>query len=379
MERNTLCNPTIRNRVRESFHNPRIADGSYLSPEHIAELQRNSEIRSIIDLKEPEYIEGVGTLRRMGVVTRQGYGHAVLASVPEYPRSDLCMLVAETPALTIGIDGFSRETVVDYTRDGHYYVMFGAEGSYKPPNQPLAESAISVSDSAAAMISFTKEWAELLIQEGHTVDPNRMMFRGSSRGGIHSIGALALSKHFGVSAAYANHIAPRFPEKLTASEVKDIISQVITEAPHVLTLPFRLGFKRSLRYANSLDADPYALLHHVQIAAAIASAELGRLSEDVDTDQLMDNVFFTKDGSHEKKAWDKKLGSFSSTTNRYIPGRHMDIPLKHVQYPARMQVNAVATCNNLGHELTPDNIKLMHEELLHLRHPIGRRALQIAV
>jgi hypothetical protein len=379
MDRVSLCKPLILDRMNESFNNPRIAEGSYLSSEHIQQLQKDSELSSIVSLDEPEIVEGVGTYYRIGVVTKQGYGHSVFAGVPEYPRSDRNIIVAETTALTTGLGGMNKQAVEDHTRDGHYFVMFGAEGSYKPQDNPIPESAITVANSVSSMLSFVNEWTEFLRQEGHSVDSEKIIVKGSSRGAIMSIGAAGLAGHFGLSVVYANNIAPRFPKKLSSPELKLIVSQILTESPQLMTLPLRLGLARSIRYVNTFDLNPYALVHHAQIGAAIASAELGILAETIDNNLLMDNAFFSQDGAHEKNAWDKKLEPFQNATNHYIHGRHMDIPLKRVQYPSRLHVNAVATCDNLGYPLTPENTRLMYQELLHIRRPIGRRALQIAV
>ena len=93
-----------------SFNVPqsRAETGDYLNEQHRDSLRADSEITDWKILGE-EYVEGVGTLRRLGFVTAQGYSYAAIIGVPEHPESTIPVI--GTSAWFTSVEGHNEHTL----------------------------------------------------------------------------------------------------------------------------------------------------------------------------------------------------------------------------------------------------------------------------
>lgn len=119
----------------ESFKNPLLhnEESEYLSYEHIDQLRNESAIVDWEDLGT-EVIEGIGELRRMGIVTEKGYAYSTLIGIPEKQLSTVPII--GTSAWFTSTEGHNEHTVRNMMRAGNIVLFVGAEGSYEPPASP---------------------------------------------------------------------------------------------------------------------------------------------------------------------------------------------------------------------------------------------------
>ena len=115
----------------ESFQNPLLKneESEYLSPEHIDQLRDES---AIVEWEElgTEIIEGVGELRRIGIVTEKGYAYSTLVGIPETQLSTVPII--GTSAWFTSTEGHNEHTIRNMMRAGNIVLFVGA--CTKPPN-----------------------------------------------------------------------------------------------------------------------------------------------------------------------------------------------------------------------------------------------------
>ena len=116
-------------RAYESYQNPRLKNDAkeYFNPEHIAQLKSESEINLWNEYTTPLVIPGVGTLRRIGIRTAQGYTYDTLVGMPETPGCNVPVI--GTSAWTTSLRGHNEHIARNLMRDGNYVLFVGAEGS----------------------------------------------------------------------------------------------------------------------------------------------------------------------------------------------------------------------------------------------------------
>lgn len=309
----------------ESFqgapYDPESSD--YLNLEHIEELRNNSEITHWELLCEPETIEGIGTLQRIGFVTRRGYAYSALIGTPETPESTVPVI--GTSAWTTSTEGHNEHTVRNFMRAGNYVFFVGGEGSYEPDVKPTPNGPITLADSAAATLNFTHHTARELIAEGHDVDPDKRLVIGESRGGMVGMGILALSEEFGQEIVAADFAAPCLPRKLKAGDVKNLFGQIKKEPGELVRLAGKLTLSRLIHYPGTIDLSPYSVKHQLAIGFALFSGEAGALARHIDKDALIHITVFASDIASMHDDWAEIFKNHKNVRITPLPGSHMTI------------------------------------------------------
>jgi len=377
MSPSSLLRDSIVERTLQSFHNPRLENGTYLSREHRDELYEQSEIIVCDEYQEPVYTPGVGTFHHIGIVTAQGYGYGGLVGIPESPNSPINVpVIGSTPWYT-SLEGYNQGVVERLTKDGNYVFMLGAEGGYPSPIHREETSPITLANSTAALLRFSEMMAAELANEGHIIDPRNRLFVGASRSAAMGLGASVIAADYDQSILAIEAIAPRFPEKLNAVDIPKLVRQVGCEAVKLSFLPLQLGLRHTINHRTTVDLRPQSLLLQPEIGGAIMSGEAGAFTSGMSRDQFLTMVLFSKDGQHEHQSWKDKLWAHSNIDFAHPRGIHMSIPLKQTQTASRQRIEAVVMCKNANLPLTKENIANALSEIQKIRVPLGRRALRV--
>ena len=181
---NRISNKVPVNTLR-SYSNERLSpqnSGDFLNQDHIEQLKDGSEIVYWKEIAEPEYISGVGILRRIGFTTKNGYSYSSLIGIPETMECNVPII--GTSAWFTSTEGHNEHTVRNFMRAGNIVFFVGAEGSYEPEEKIDPKQPITLADSAAAVLNFSYHAAQDLKNYDCDVDPEKRILIGESRGGM---------------------------------------------------------------------------------------------------------------------------------------------------------------------------------------------------
>ena len=320
----TKLNSLVPYRGWESLNNPHLkSEGSdYLSSEHIDQLRYNSAIVEWENLGS-ELIEGVGELRRMGIVTEKGYAYSTLIGIPEHQQSNVPVI--GTSAWFTSTEGHNEHTVRNMMRAGNIVMFVGAEGSYEPENKPRPKGPITLADSAAAVLNFSHHLGNELGSEGHDVDTVQRIVIGESRGAMVAMGLAALADEYNQEIILSDLTAPCLPRPMRLRDIKELALQLGEEPKELFKLFGRLTLARLIHYPGTLDLSIYSLKHQIAIGFALFSGEAGALARKIPIDTLMHITVFNKDFASMEHEWRAIFAGHSNYRITPLSGSHLTL------------------------------------------------------
>lgn len=360
-------------RTIESYRNPRLENSeiSYLNLSHREELRNESEIVTWNEYADPKYVPGVGTLRRIGIETAQGYTYDTLIGIPETPESDIPVI--GTTAWTTSLRGHNERIVRNFTRAGNYVMYVGAEGSYVSDRPVTAESPISLANSAAAVLNFSYHCVDELRRTNHDIDPALRFVLGESRGGMVAEGIDALAENFAQKILYSEEVAPCLPEKLKSfADLYRLCEQIAKEPREMYRLAGTLTLSRLRHYPYTIDVRGDCLRHQAVIGGALFSGEAGALARKHSPDTLKHLTVFENDFASNKSAWEAIYDRNDQVRITPLPGGHMTIANLDTLRMVIARNKAAQQCVKDGQDLTPKSVFDRAHELMPHQYPITR-------
>lgn len=316
----------LARKTYESYTNPRLENegANYLSAEHIEQLRDDSEITVWDEYAKENVIEGAGTLRRIGIRTKQGYTYDTLIGIPETPTCEVPVIA--TTAWTTSLRGHNERTVRNLMKNGCYVLFVGAEGSYVADDSVEPTSTVSLAGSASAVLNFSYHMVNELRKEGHSVDERMRLVLGESRGGMVAEGIDALAEEFCQEVLFTDQIAPCLPEQLGGlSDIYRLAEQVAKEPREMYRLIGRLTLARLQYYPHTLDIRAHSLYHQIIIGGALFSGETGHMSLHTPGTALKHITVFDNDFASNWNWWNARYGDNPLVRITPLPGSHMTI------------------------------------------------------
>ncbi len=327
----------------------------FLNHEHIESLKEESCITDWETLGE-EYIDGTGTLRRIGFVTEQGYAYAALVGIPDLPQSQVPII--GTSAWFTSVEGHNEHTVRNLIRNGNYVCFVGAEGSFEPAKEVKIQpkSEISLAGSAAAVLNFSYHAVDELVLQGHRVDTQERILIGESRGAMVGMGIAALAEEFGQTIILSDLTAPCLPRRFSLPDIQHLVGQVASEPKELLRLMGKMTLGRGIHYPATFDPSPYSLKHQFAIGFALFSGEAGMLARHIAHNTLMHITTFDNDFASMTEEWKQIFKNYPNVRITPLPGSHLTIAdLETLHYI--LARNYAAQCSlNSGLSLTQETV-----------------------
>lgn len=358
-------------RTYDSYHNPRLenCEINYLTAEHREELRRESEIVVWDEYADPKFIPGVGTLRRIGIVTAQGYTYDTLVGIPERPECDIPVL--GTTAWTTSLRGHNERIVRNLVRAGNYVIYVGAEGSYVADEPPVPMSPITLANSAAAGLNFSYHVVEELRKDGHDIHSILRFVIGESRGGMVAEGTDALAEDFAQDVLFSEEVAPCLPERIKSlADLYKLCEQIAKEPREMYRLAGTLTLARLRYYPHTIDIRGDCLRHQAIIGGALFSGEAGALARKHPGGTLKHLTVFENDFASKRAVWEGIYSDEPQTRITPLPGGHMTIADLETLRMVLARNKAAQLCVNGGLKLTPRNVFDRAHELLPRQYPI---------
>lgn len=370
----TLRDSTL-GRAYASYDNPRLKNDevNYLTPEHRDELRRDSEIVGWDEYADPKIVPGVGTLRRIGIETTQGYTYDTLVGIPEKPECNIPVI--GTTAWTTSLRGHNERIVRNLVRAGNYVIYVGAEGSYVTSDPPTPKSPISLANSASAVLNFSYHMVnhetDGLRKAGHDIDPELRFVLGESRGGMVAEGLDALAGEFAQDILFSEEVAPCLPERLkSVADLYKLCEQIAKEPREMYRLVGTLTLSRLRHYPYTIDIRADCLRHQAIIGGALFSGEAGALARNHPGGTLKHLTVFDNDFASKKAAWEEIYAGDPQVRITPLPGGHLTIGDLETLRMVLARNKAAQQCANGGIDLTPRNVFDRAHELLPRQYPI---------
>ena len=357
----------------ESYNNPRLENPEdYLNQEHIQQLKDGSEIVDW-EIQEDEIIPGIGTIRRIGIVTKNGYGYAGLIGIPENQQSSLPII--GTSAWFTSTEGHNERVMRNFMRAGNYTVFLGSEGSYRPEYNLDPNTPITLSDSAAAVLNFAYHSCRELDDDDHNIDIIDRLLVGESRGGMVGMGIIALAEEFNQNIIMADLTAPCLPRKMKLADIRNLSSQILSEPKEIIRLGGNLALSRLVHYPETLDLSPTSLKYQLLIGPALFSGEAGELARHIDKEQLLHITVFENDFASMPDVWREIFADFPNVRITPLPGSHLTLAdLETLQFIIARNKTA-NNCINIGSKLTKKAVFDEAHKIAPAQHPIHHSAL----
>lgn len=295
----------------------------FLNETHREIIRTDSEIVDCIRLGEPEFIPGIGSIERIGFVTKKGYAYSALIGIPE--TLECSVPVIGTSAWTTSTEGHNERTVRNFVRAGNYVLFVGAEGSFEPNVKPKPNGPITLADSAAAVLSFSRLATDNLHQQGYNVNPVDRFAIGESRGGMTGMGIVALAEEFQQKIIAADFAAPCLPRKMKPRDIRKLLEQIGKEPVELAKLAGKLTMARLIHYPSTIDLSPYSLKHQFAIGFALFSGEAGALARHINNDTLMHITVFNNDFASMRAEWEEIFQYHPNVRITPLPGGHLTI------------------------------------------------------
>lgn len=367
---------TTLGRMRDAYRNPRLEDPDrhYLTAEHIEALRDDSEIVTWDEYADPRTIPGVGTLRRIGIETAQGYTYDTLVGLPETPECDIPVI--GTTAWTTSLRGHNEHLVRNLMRSGNYVMYVGAEGSYIPDAPTVPRSPISLANSAAAVLNFTHHMALELKQSGHDVHRSWRFAVGESRGGMVAEGLDALSHAFDQDLLFADEVAPCLPDKLkSVSDIYRFCEQLAKEPREMYKLIGSLTLARLRYYPHTIDIRRECLRQQAIIGGALFSGEAGALARRRPGGTLKHLTVFNNDFASMRDVWEDIYRDDPYVRITPLPGAHMTIANMTTLRYVIARNKAAQRCANEGLDFTQPNVIDTSHDLATSQYPISAEVM----
>lgn len=328
-------------RVVEAYRNPRLEnpESDYLNPEHIAELRDHSE-SYWGEPSAPEVIPGVGTIHRVSIVTKQGYGYKGVWGEPEVQRTDSLGLA--TSPLGTSAEGYNRHVMLNYLRTGNYVGFLAGEGSHRPDMVCDTKTRISLANSAAALLNFGYHLRTELAKRGHDIHEENRFAYGASRAGAIALLLNTLDEEFVQNIRASDVIAPspalRFDSKEQWQQVGE---QLLKEPAHTAFIISRLGLKLALRYRKTVSFDTYNLAHQLEICGGLFNGELDAAASHIPREKIIRVTEYDCDLACNDGGLEERLSpaTHPNVTFEQLGGIHMSIVDRNKTLPVMMGFN----------------------------------------
>lgn len=358
-------------RIYASYDNPRLenCEVNYLTPAHREELRQESEIVTWDEYADPKFVPGVGTLRRIGIQTAQGYTYDTLVGIPERP--ECAIPVIGTTAWTTSLRGHNERIVRNMVRAGNYVIYVGAEGSYVADEPPTPESPITLANSAAAVLNFSYHMVDELRRDGHDIDAVLRFVLGESRGGMVAEGIDSLASDFEQDVLFSEEVAPCLPERIKSlADLFKLCEQIAKEPREMYRLAGTLTLARLRYYPHTIDMRTDCVRHQAIIGGALFSGEAGALARKHPGGTLKHMTVFENDFASKRAVWESIYENDPSVRITPLPGGHMTIADLETLRMVLARNKAAQQCVNDGVDLTPKNVFARAHELLPRQYPI---------
>lgn len=363
-------------RMYESYQNPRLDHDAadYMTPEHIEQLRAESEIVYADEYAAEKQVPGVGTLRRVGIITAQGYTYDTLIGIPEKPECDIPVI--GTTAWTTSLRGHNERLVRNLVRAGNYVLYVGAEGSYITDTPPARKSPITLANSAATVLRFSSDMVSELRRDGHDIHPSLRFGVGESRGGMVAEGMDALAKAFNQELLFSDEVAPCLPDKLrSVGDIYRFCEQITHEPREMYKLLGSLTLARLRYYPHTVDIRSDCLRHQIVIGGALFSGEAGALARNTPGGTLKHITVFNNDFASMRDRWETFYRDDPYVRITELPGSHMTIANMTTLRYIIARNKAAQYCANGGYAFTPDNVFDLSHELLAEQYPISTEVM----
>lgn len=363
-------------RMYESFKNPRLEhqETDYLSPDHIEELQRHSEIVLWDEYTNPRHVPGIGLLRRIGIITAQGYTYDTLVGIPEKPECDVPVI--GTTAWTTSLRGHNERLVRNLLRAGNYVMYVGAEGSYVSDTPAERKAPITLANSAAAVLSFTSAMVADLRHDGHDIHPHLRFGIGESRGGMVAEGLDTLAHSFDQDMLFSDEVAPCLPDRLrSVGDIYRFCEQVAKEPREMYRLLGSLTLARLRYYPYTVDMRADCLKHQLVIGGALFSGEAGALARKRPGGTLKHITVFDNDFASMRHRWEEIYQDDPFACITPEPGGHMTIANMTTLRNVIARNKAAQLCANNGSEFTQPNVIALSRHLAAEQYPISAEVM----
>ncbi len=336
-------------------------------PEHVVdELTDGAEITEWRE-HSAETISGVGQLRRVEIMTRNGFSYAGIIGEPLKPESEVP--VVATNAWFTSTEGHNERVVRNFVRAGNPTFFLGAEGSSHSLTRWPVKTPITLSRSAASLLAFTN----LATEEygGAGVRQHDTLLIGESRGAMVGMGVVALAGAFDRQVLFADLTAPCFPRGPQVRDVLEITNQVAREPLRAAKFIAKLGIKRLVHYPSTIDIHPTAFFGHFKTARAIFSGEAGTLARATPLDSLIHVTTFNDDRAGMEQAWRKIFVDHPNVRITPLPGGHLTIADYQTLQHLIGRNKAAQQALQVGQPMTSENVFNMGNELAGAQRPLA--------
>lgn len=261
-----------------------------------------------------------GVIYRSGFVTKDGFPYYGIVGIPRKQTTEVPAV--GTTAWFTRPGGHNERVLRNMMRVGSPVIFVGAEGSYRPKEQPLSEKATTLSRSAAAVLNFARETS---LEHPHFLHPTHRTVIGESRGAMVGMGIVALDSKFDQEVIYADLTAPCFPREIQPGDLTDIVKQYSTEPWEVARLVSKLTFRQLLHYPKTFDHKAYSLAHQAAIGRAIFSGEAGELAKLTNPSKVKHISCFNHDTASMISLWQDIFKDHPETQVTPLKGRHLTL------------------------------------------------------
>lgn len=335
-----LRNSTV-GRFTEAYRNPRLQNPEidYFNNEHLEELRDQSEIVHWEETTEPEVFP-VGTIHRVAIITKQGYGYEGAWGIPTRQRTSTMGLA--TSPLGTSAQGYNRHLMLNYMRAGNYVGFIAGEGSHHTDSEHAVKTRISMASTAAALLNFGYHLRAELAEQGHSLDEeNRFMYGGSRAGGV-ALVANAIDKEFGQNIRATDAIAPSPTVRLDSiQQWKQVVEQMVHEPTKTAFIISRLGLKLALRYRKTLSLDKNNLSHQLEICGGLFNGELDAAVTHIPREKIIRVTEYDCDLACNDGGLEQKLSpsTHPNVSFEELEGIHMSIVDRKMTLPLMMGFN----------------------------------------
>lgn len=259
----------------EAYNNPRLSgDGSdYLNAEHRDELRAQSEIVYFEPSAPLKIYDGVGSVQKVTVGTKQGYEYDGIIGEPWIQKTD-SLAIATRPLGTSG-GGYNLHTILNYMRAGNNVAFLSLRGSRQFEDSSETLTRISLANTAAALLRFGNEVQRRQTKKGLSIHPQNRFTYGSSHAGAVALVANAIDTDFEQKIRASDAIAPSPTIRLeNLRQWVKLGEQALHEPFKVPFILGRLGVRLTLHYRNTVELDLRNLSHQLELCGGIFNGEL---------------------------------------------------------------------------------------------------------
>lgn len=288
--------------------------------ENINDIIEGSKLTELSLIEDEEIVNG--HLRRFGFTTAAGYTYAGLLGMPKKELSD--MPFVSTSAWTTSDRGHNEHTGRVAVKEGHPFIFVSQEGGYRPEisNFPVPKRGLTLARSAAAVLSFASKVAN---ENKYSIDAEKRILLGESRGGMVGMGVLALDQYFDQEIVYADLTAPCFPRGFERTDITKLARHIYSEPRSLIKMAGKFTLGKLLHYPSTLDLHPYSVAHQIAIGPALFSGEAGDMARLIDRDKIVHITCYNDDFASMPDEWRKIFANHPNVRVTNLEGSHLTL------------------------------------------------------